>query len=393
MSELRGHWGERWQPVAEAFERNRREWGDEAAALAVYRGGEPLLSLHTGEANPGQPWTEDTRVNLFSASKGLVALSVLRLVDEGVLALEQRVSHYWPEFGRAGKGDIRVWQLLGHRSGLSALSEPVPEEAIFDWDEMIRRIERAEPWWPPGQAQGYSPFLFGWALGELVRRAAGVASCNEWLSQAVCRPLGLNLGFGASGQPPVARPRALKRPISDGVGEGADSQSLGHSMKADPRGVTNRAFANPASLLNSSHRPEWRRAEIPAANGHSSARDLAALYGALASDAGLGGQKLLSPPILALCARELSGEADRVLGLRLRFGHGFMLTQKRADCRFGRGRGAFGHPGAGGSLGFADPEFGIGFGYVTARMGQSLLIDPRPRRLIDAVYQVLGETP
>lgn len=386
MSEVQGHWSERWQPVVEAFERNRRELGDEAAALTVYRGGERVLSLWTGEAGPGRPWTEQTRVNLFSASKGLLALAVLQLIDRGELSPKQRVGHYWPGFARAGKADVRVRDLLGHRSGLSALRERVPESAIFDWEQMIERIESAEPWWPPGREQGYSPFLFGWILGELVRRVAGVERCNDWVAEAVAAPLGLDLAFGAPPGAPVAGTLPLKRPLGTG---GADSQSLGRAMKADPRGVTNRAFSNPSSLLTASNREEWRRAEIPAANAHGSARDLAALYGALAD----GGGPLLSPQGQALCARELSSGPDRVLGLPLRFGHGFMLSQKRADCRFGRGRGAFGHPGAGGCLGFADPEFGLGFGYVTARMGQSLLIDPRPQRLIDALYAQLGETP
>lgn len=392
MSEVHGHWTDPWQPLVTAFQENMAQAGEEAAGLAVYRSGEPLVSIWAGEASPGQPWQEDTQVNLFSASKGIVALAVLQLVDTGQLDLARPVAHYWPEFARQGKGGIQVRDLLSHRSGLSALQDRVADEDIFDWDTMIDRVERAEPWWSPGEAQGYSPFLFGWALGELVRRITGAERFSDWVADRVTHPLKLGLGFGVQGDTSLAEARPLKRALG-GVSNGADSQSLGKIMKADPRGVTNKAFSNPMTLLTASNSDQWRRAEIPAANGHSSALDLAMLYGALANRGDLGGARLLSEKSLALCAEELTFEQDRVLGLPLRFGHGFMLSQKRADCRFGRGRGAFGHPGAGGCLGFADPDHGIGFGYVTGRMGQSLLIDPRPQRLIDALYDCLGDSP
>lgn len=392
MSEVQGHWTDRWQPVVEAFRANQAQAGEEAAALAVYRYGEPLISLWAGEAAPGQAWRENTQVNLFSASKGLLALAVLQLVDARQLDLDKPVAHYWPAFAGQGKKAIRVRDLLSHRSGLSALQDRVADDDIFDWDAMIERIERAEPWWSPGEAQGYSPFLFGWALGELVRRVGGLNRVNEWVAEHIAQPLGLGLRFGAEASGSVAQARPLKTTLG-GASNGADSQSLGKIMKADPRGVTNKAFSNPMTLLTAANSPSWRRAEIPAANGHSSALDLAKLYGALANRGELGRARLLAEKTLALCGDELSFEQDRVLGLPLRFGHGFMLSQKRADCQFGRGRGAFGHPGAGGCLGFADPDYGIGFGYVSGRMGQSLLIDPRPQRLIDALYDCLGDAP
>lgn len=396
MVELQGHCPDRWQPVAEAFRANFSELGEEGAALAVYRAGEPILSLWAGDAAPGQPWQERTQTNLFSASKGLVALAALQLVADGALDLDRPVANYWPEFAQAGKRDITVRQILCHRSGVSALEERVPEQAIFDWDEMTERVADARPWWAPGEHQGYSPFLFGWILGELVRRVGAEASFGDYIRARVAEPLGLELGFGAGTErAPLAQMRPLKRAmgVSQAASAGANSQSLGQIMKADPRGVTNRAFSNPMTLMTASNSDDWRQAQIPAANGHSSARDLAAVYGALANAGQLNGHTLMAADSLALCSEEQSFESDRVLGLPLRFGHGFMLSQKRADCRFGRGRGAFGHPGAGGCLGFADPDYGVGFGYVTARMGQSLLIDPRPQHLIDALYQCLGENP
>jgi CubicO group peptidase (beta-lactamase class C family) len=161
---------------------------------------------------------------------------------------------------------------------------------------------------------------------------------------------------------------------------------LGRIMKADPRGVTNRAFSNPISLMTATNSREWRQAQIPAAGAHADARAVATIYGALANHS----QNLLAGSVLPLCWQERSFEQDRTLGLPLRFSHGFMLSQDdRTDCRYGRSMHGCGHPGAGGCLGFADPDARVGFGYVTHRMGQGLLIDERAVRLIGAAYDVL----
>jgi len=390
MIEVKGHWTSQWQPVVQAFADNFAESGEEGAALAVYRHGERLLSLWAGEAAPGLPWREATRTNLFSASKALVALSVLQLAAAGELDLDRPIAAYWRAFGQAGKRDISARQVLGHRSGVSALQQRVPDQSIFEWSEITQAVAQAEPWWTPGEAQGYSPFLFGWVLGELVRRVSDSPSFGAFVAQEIAGSLGLSLGYGLGPDDPTpAQMRPLKRSLEPASGEGADSQSLGKIMKSDPRGVTNRAFTNPMSLMTASNSEAWRAAEIPAANAHGSARDLAVFYGALANGGALDAKRLLPESALELCNRELTFEQDRVLGLPLRFGHGFMLSQERADCRFGHGRNGFGHPGAGGCLGFADPDYALGFGYVTNRMGQQLLIDPRAQRLIQAVYQCL----
>lgn len=392
MIEVKGHWAAQWQPVAQAFADNFAEAGEEGAALAVYRDGECLLSLWAGEAAPGEPWQEATRTNLFSASKALVALSVLQLAAAGELDLDRPLADYWPDFGQAGKRDINARHLLCHRSGVSALHQRVPDQSIFDWSEITRAVARTEPWWTPGEAQGYSPFLFGWALGELVRRVSDSPSFGAYVAREMAQPLGLTLGYGLDPDgSPLAQMRPLKQPLGKAASQGADSQSLGKIMKSDPRGVTNRAFTNPMSLMTASNSDAWRAAEIPAANAHGSALDLATLYGALAHGGALHEGRILPESAVGLCNRELSFEFDRVLGLPLRFGHGFMLSQDRADCRFGPGSGGFGHPGAGGCLGFADPDYALGFGYVTNRMGQQLLIDPRAQSLIHAVYQCLED--
>lgn len=390
-----------WQPVIDAFTENQIA-GDDGASLALVVNGELVLSIAAGVGQNHAldkkdiPWTEDTLVNVFSAGKGLVALCVLQLVQQGKLELDQSVAYYWPEFAQFNKKDITVKQVLIHRSGLSAFHHTIAQDQIFDWPLMTHAIAQDEPWWQPDSAQGYSPFIYGWILGELVKRVTGAESFNDYFQQAVARPLNLDCFFGVPDkklsqivdthplkQMPVKKLSEISSTASD-----ADSFALGKIMKADPRGVTNRAFSNPISLMTSTNSLAWRQAQIPAANAHTNAVGLAKIYGDLVSSS----SRLLDKNTLPLCWQEQTYEMDKVLSLPLRFACGFMLSQtQRTDCRYGRGANAFGHPGAGGSLGFADPDYQLGFGYVTQRMGQSLLIDQRAIKLIDAIYTVLDK--
>jgi CubicO group peptidase (beta-lactamase class C family) len=304
--------------------------------------------------------------------------------------LDSPIAQFWPEFAQGDKAKITVRDVLSHRSGLSAFHHHIADDQIFNWDAMTASAANETPWWEPKAEQGYSPFMYGWILGELVRRVSGYASFNEYFQAQVAAPLGVSCYFGVpdSALGLIADTGPLKRNLGNApvVSNGADSVALGKLMKADPRGVTNRAFCNPISLMTATNTQAWRQAQIPAANAHANAHAIAAIYGALANG------DLLDPEHLALCSQEQSFAQDQVLGLPLRFSHGFMLSQAdRPDCRYGRGERAFGHPGAGGSIGFADPDYQLGFGYVTSRMGQNILIDARAVSLIDAAYKVLGE--
>lgn len=398
----------RWQPVIDVFLENQSQ-GDDGSALALVIQGEVVVNLAAGVGQnramemQDVGWTENTLVNVFSASKGLVAVCILQLIQQGKLELDKPIVEYWPEFadvddfGNAlfNKNTISLRQVLSHRSGLSAFHPVIPQQQIFDWSLMTHAIELDEPWWQPGTAQGYSPFIYGWILGELIRRVTGVNSMNDYFQEHVAKPLGIDCYFGVPekklSEIVDTKPlqTSLMKTSEVGVSTSdANSAALGKIMKADPRGVTNRAFSNPISLMTSTNSLAWRQAEIPAANAHTNALGLAKIYGDLASPS----CRLLNQSTLPLCWQEQTYETDRVLGLPLRYACGFMLSQlHREDCRYGRGARAFGHPGAGGSLGFADPDYQLGFGYVTQRMGQSLLIDARVIRLIDAIYTVLEE--
>lgn len=396
-----GFWRAEWSPVVDAFAANFTDAGEDGAGVAIYHRGKLMLNIWAGERDnrlagiANQPWEENTLVNIFSAGKGLVALCVLQLVAQGKLNLDTPIVDYWPEFtptvqetGQSDKSSITVRQILCHRSGLAAFHERINDEQIFNWDSITAIIAAEHPWWSPDSAQGYSPFMFGWILGELVRRVSGSATFNEYFQIHVAQPLEVNCHFGVPNDllASIADVGPLKRSLGSHANTtGADSVALGKLMKADPRGVTNRAFSNPMTLMTASNTQAWRQAQIPAANAHTNAHALARIYSALATE-----DNLLPRDILSLCSHEQTFGHDQVLGLPLRFSCGFMLSQTdRADCRYGRGDRAFGHPGAGGCVGFADPDFELGFGYVTRRMGQGLLIDERAVRLIDAAYHLL----
>ncbi len=393
---INGQWLPQWQPLIDAFAANFT-LGEEGAGLALVHHGELVVNVWAGQRSnklaglERVDWSEDTVVNIFSAGKGLVALCVLQLVAEGKLQLDQPVTLIWPEFAQADKGAVTLRQLLCHRAGLSAFHQHIPNEQIFNWAAMTQTAAAEAPWWEPDTAQGYSPFMFGWILGELVKRASGYASFNDYFQAQVAQPLGVNCHFGVPDSllDTIADTGPLKRPLgAPASSTGADSIALGKLMKMDPRGVTNRAFSNPISLMTATNSREWRQAQIPAAGAHADARALATIYGALANSP----QHLLAGSVLPLCWQQQTFDDDRTLGLPLRFSHGFMLSQHdRADCRYGRGARAFGHPGAGGCIGFADPDNQLGFGYVTHRMGQGLLIDERAVRLIDAAYHILEQ--
>lgn len=387
--EVQGFWPRQWEPLVAQFRTHFAEHGEEGAALAVMLNGEVVASLWAGSRDRQQqlPWQEDTRVNVFSAGKPLVAAACLQLVDSGALDLHRPIGDYWPEFASRGKEAVTAAQVLSHTSGLSAFHPRVKDPVIFDRKAVVSLLEYETPWWEPGSHQGYSPFLYGWILAELVRRVADSETFSDYFQQALAEPLGLDCRFGLppSSHHHLASVAPLKRPLgrTGSTTPGASSAELGQLMKQEPRGVINRAFTNPMTLMNATNDKLWREAEIPAANCHASALGLARFYGALVSD-----HSPITGTTLAEGLDEQSAGDDKVLGVKLRFGYGFMLSQPVDDCRFGSAAG-FGHPGAGGSLGFADPQAGIGFGYVTARLGQSLLIDPRAQALIHALYHCL----
>jgi CubicO group peptidase (beta-lactamase class C family) len=331
-----------------------------------------------------RPWERDTIVNVWSTTKGIVATCAHRLVDRGLLELDAPVAKYWPEFAQAGKEDIPVRFLLSHQAGLPAIREPLPMGSAFKWDVMTDALAKEEPWWEPGAKHGYHAFTWGWLVGEVMRRVTG-RSVGAYFREEIAAPLGLDFHIGL-GPEHDSRVAEVISPDPPQPGE----TNFVMEMLQDPQSMAFKVLANLPDLFAPGvvNTREWRAAEIPAANGHSNARAVARLYGSLARGGEVDGVRILSRDAIESAMVEQASGVDEVLGLNLRTGLGFFLTSP--DARLGPNPRAFGHSGAGGSLGFADPDAKVGFGYAMNGMIQeNTLTDPRWAPLIDAVYAAL----
>lgn len=379
---IAGHVRPGFEGVRHAFATLFAEYGEVGAAVAVVQKGETVVNLWAGTRDKPaqQPWLESTRLNLFSVNKAVVAVAVLQLAERGLLSLDQPVAEVWPEFAQSGKQDITIRQVLTHRSGVNAFHPKIPDADIYDWDTITAWVAQETPWWFPGEEQGYSPLIYGWLLGEVVRRASGLPSFNHYVQQYIAGPLGLSWAFGlrANELEAIADVVPLRSPKGK-KGNGL----LMDAMLNDPRGLTNTAFTNPPSMMIGTNQPPWRQAQIPAANGHATALDMARFYGALADP---GDERLLSAANRAWCWEEQTcSERDKILQCPLSISLGFMriLPAGVASQQY------FCHPGAGGSLGYGDASEAIGFGYASRSMGLSITMDERAELLLQAVYQAL----
>ncbi len=380
--QIQGHFELKFEAVREAFAALFDDPQERGAALCIQVGGETVVDLWAGTADKDgqQPWHSDTIANLFSCTKPFAAVTALQLVGEGKLELDAPVARYWPEFGRAGKEAITLRQLLSHRAGLPAIRELLPAEALYDWQAMVDALAAQTPWWTPGSEHGYAAITFGWLIGELIRRADGRGPGDSIVARTA-RPLGLDFHVGLADEEfyRVAH-------IARGKGNPGDAaaQRLLQVTLREPEALSTRAFTNTPAILTSTNKPEWRRMQQPAANGHGNARSLAGFY------AGLLDGSLLESDLLEAFTRQHSLGQDRTLLTQTRFGLGCMLDQPDvANATFGLGARAFGHPGAGGSVGFADPERDVAFGFVVNTLGPYVLMDPRAQKLVRVLGQCL----
>jgi CubicO group peptidase (beta-lactamase class C family) len=380
--QIQGHFELQFEAVREAFAALFENPQERGAALCIQVGGETVVDLWAGTADKdgAQAWHSDTILNLFSCTKTFTAVTALQLVAEGKLALDIPVAHYWPEFAAAGKQSITLRQLLCHQAGLPALRHMLPPEALYDWQQMTAALAAETPWWEPGTGHGYAAITYGWLVGELLRRADNRGP-GESIAARVARPLGLDFHVGLADEE-FHRVAHIARGKGN-VGDEAAQRLLYVTMR-EPAAMVTRAFTNPPSVLTSTNKPEWRRMQQPAANGHGNARSLAGFY------AGLLDGSLLEPEMLAELTREHSLGMDKTLMTPTRFGLGCMLDQPTvANATFGLGAGAFGHPGAGGSVGFADPEHDVAFGFTVNTLGPYILMDPRAQRLVRVLRSCL----
>ncbi|HCA84150.1 MAG TPA: esterase [Streptomyces sp.] len=390
MTTIEGEVAPGFESVREAFAANFARHGDIGAAVCAYRDGQPVVDLWGGIADPdtGRPWVRDTLQLVYSATKGATATAAHLLAQRGALDLDAPVAKYWPEFGANGKADIPVRWLLSHQAGLVALDQPVPLAQALAWQPMANALAAQRPLWTPGNAHGYHGRTWGWLVGEVIRRVSG-RTPGRFFADEIAAPLGLDffIGLPASERDRVSR-MLYQQPEVDFTTAPPEliPEELRELVAAwrDPNSFSNRAFAvtDPPEIDFNS--PRVQAAELPSSNGIGTARALARMYTALIGE--VDGIRLLNPETLASATKEQASGTDRVMVMPSRFSSGYMLP---TDTNPMTGPNAFGHTGRGGSLGFADPERGIAFGYVM----NHIIGGPDDRRaasLVDAVRRSLA---
>ena len=374
MAEIAGHAAARFAAVKDAFAASFAAGEELGARFTLVEAGETVVDLWGGFADRARtrPFDARTLTPVFSTTKAIAALLVARLVDQGKLDYAQTVASVWPAFAAAGKASITVEQMLSHQAGLSGFPEPMDPSLWFDWDAICEKLAAMAPIWPPGTASGYHPITFGYLAGEVFRRVEG-RTMGQALREDLAGPFGLDLWIGLP-DAEFARVAEMERPKA--------LPDFGHRNPA-----TVAAFLTPWSQPGGRSQADWRRMEIPSANGHCTAQALARLMGALANDGWLDGEDILSPALIAEAARQRIRGQDLVLPFEMSWGAGFMRNE--AVHPWGPGDATFGHSGWGGSCVFADPERKLAGAYVMNRQSTDLLGDKRPRRLIEAAYASL----
>lgn len=398
MSTVTGTVASGFEGVRDAFEANFAEHGDVGAGVAIYVDGECVVDLVGGVADTttGAAYDADALQLVFSSTKGIAAIAGHLLAQRGLLDFDAKVTDIWPEFGAAGKGDTTIAMLFNHRVGLPVIDEVLSREAILEVGPIVDALAAQAPEWEPGTAHGYHALTYGWLVGEVVRRVAGV-SIGEFVATELAGPLGLDLWIGLPDAQhgrvsPLIAPRRDEAALDMNALDPAILPLLGELAEAylNPDSVTNRALSiNGAFALTGKdlawNSPAVWSSQIPAANGITNARSLAKLYAACVSE--VDGVRILSDETIAAATAEQSNGSDRTLVVPTRFGLGFFLSSSFSPLM---GEGSFGHAGAGGSLGFAHPEHRVGFGYVMNKMSAGLSNDPRTTGLIAALRAALG---
>ena len=346
------------------------------AAVCVEIDGRRVVDLWAGWADVARarPWTADTLACVCSCTKGMTALAVHRLAERGLVDYDAPVATYWPEFAAAGKEGVTVRHLLTHAAGLNRLRDPLPPGGIYDWDTVVAALAAEEPFWEPGTAHGYHTLSFGHLNGEVVRRVDG-RDLGSFFRDEIAAPFGVDFFIGT---PASEDHRVAELALPH---EGSVLAAAARAATAIDPSVIERyddPFILVPQTLNSI---PWRRAQIPGANGHASARGLARVYGALVNDEGV-----LRPDTIALARTPQVHGPDRTRNEVTEYGLGFMTAGVERAHQIGPT--SFGHGGAYGSVGLADPEARLGFGFVFNQLGEPQY-DGRAHRLLDAVRDAL----
>ena len=376
--EIHGLCPARFNAVKDAFAANFTDapegLNELAARFSIVIDGEVALDLWAGSADlaGNQPFTDRTLVPVFSTGKAVMALMIARCVDKGLLSYEDRVADHWPAFGAAGKGQLTVGQLMSHQSGLPGFSDGVEPEIWFDRQAVLDRLAAQAPLWEPGTASGYHPITIGYLAGELFRIVDG-RSMGAALREDFAQPFDLDLWIGLP-ESEHGRVAQMRKPAA-----APDLGPIDAIKKA--------AFLDRGSAPGGRGSAEWRMAEIPSANLHGTARDLARMMSVIATGGALDGQMMLSAETLEQATRERIRGFDKVVPFDMSWAAGFMRNESLGV--FGPNPGTVGHTGWGGSMAFADPAIGVSAAYVMTRQSPHLIGDPRALRLVEALYAAL----
>jgi CubicO group peptidase (beta-lactamase class C family) len=378
--EIKGQVAPGFAAVQDAFAAN---WQgiEVGASLCVQRGGETVVDLWAGfqDQAGSREWQRDTLVNVYSTTKGLAAVAIARLADQGLLDYDALITDYWPEFGAQGKDQLTVAQVLSHLGGVCGVDERLQVADLYDWDKMTRLLAAQKPLWTLGGDAGYHAVTWGYLPGELFRRITG-QSMGQYFHQQIAAPLQADCYIGL--------PEHEHHRVADLI----SPTRARVQPEAAPFPTVPPLYAE--AMLNPNIRPykdacssAWRSAEIAAANGQASAQGIARVYGMMANGGVANGRQFISAQGIARGTKlEKEDGIDLVTGSVMRRARGFMMG---VDGAYGPSSNAFGHAGAGGSLGFADTDNNIGFGYAMNQMASDPLATPRSRLLVDALYRCL----
>jgi CubicO group peptidase (beta-lactamase class C family) len=385
--EIKGFVSSGFEPVRQAFAENFTRRHELGGACCVYHKGEMVVDLWGGMRNKatGERWEEDTMVVVYSTTKGLAAMTLALANSRGWLDYDERVSTYWPEFAQQGKEDVTVRQLLAHQAGLFAFDEPVDRNTVADLDRLAIILARQKPAWEPGTRQGYHAISLGFYENELLRRVDPQhRSLGQFFQDEIAMPLGLDFHIRLPESIPNSRLAMIDSPSFFKILRGFPLSLAIDTL--NPRSNIYRALvANPGSqIVHDEEHIYARNLEVPSGGGVGTARSIAHAYSVFATggkELGLRPetlQELIAPPV-----PPENGFYDECMKGEAKFSLGFMKPSQAWPFPHGD---AYGHPGAGGSLGYADPQAEIGYAYITNRMGVKLDGDPRDVALRDALY-------
>ena len=396
-----GYCDPRFEQVADVLRHSLESKFEVGASFAVEIEGEMVMDLWGGhkDAERTMPWQQDTIVNVFSVTKGVTAICAAKLIEQGRLDLHQKVSHYWPEYGCNGKENTTVLDFLCHRAAMFGFRDQVPLDDWTNWGQFTAMLAAQAPFAEPNSIQAYHALTFGWLVGELIRRVDG-RTVGVYFKEEIANPLGLDFAIGLDDSdmarcaqmlmldelPSISQLNVLKYLPDFLLSKSLTNIKAAVSRGFNPIAFDGRAMDNP----NFANTTEWRRAEIPAANGHGVASSLATLYGILSNGGSRDGNEVLKPETIELLRTVHSNGPDMVLfGLNYKFGLGHMLNAPITPIGRNRSESMFGHTGIGGAVVFGDVEKKLGFSFFNNQQHKDLKLYETSNKLAKALYSIL----